>query len=153
LQYGIAALVSQDYDRAKAYFDNAYAFAGEMYAYDSFQIDNHYARFLIERAIFRHDAKSAMPDFREARALLFPQLSQERRHYPFRAASRWGNFYLAFRDELGDPQKGEIRTAAAYVVKRIEDLPPDRASHRDVIECWDAMQLILADVPPTQPTE
>jgi hypothetical protein len=151
LQYGIAALVSQDFDRAKSYFDNAYAFAGEMYEYDSFQIDNHYARFLIERAVARHDSKSAMSAFREARGLLFPQLAQERRHYPFRAASRWGNFYLAFQDELTGVQKAEIRNAAAYVVKRIEDLPQDRASHRDVIECWEAMQLILTDLHPPEP--
>jgi hypothetical protein len=151
LQYGIAALVSGDYDRAKSYFDNAYSFAGEMYEYDSFQIDNHYARFLIERAVARHDSKSAMSAFREARGLLFPQLAQERRHYPFRAASRWSNFYLTFRDELKEVDKAEIRNAATYVVKRIEDLPQDRSSHRDVIECWDAMQLILGDSHPPVP--
>ncbi|MGB6474112.1 MAG: hypothetical protein WBF04_08515 [Candidatus Sulfotelmatobacter sp.] len=81
LQYAIAALVSQDFDRAKSYFDSAYSFADDMYAYDSFQIDNHYARFLIERAVFLRDSGSAMAVFREARALLFAQFVNERRHY------------------------------------------------------------------------
>jgi hypothetical protein len=149
LQYGIAALVSRDFDRAKSYFDNAYAFAGEMYAYDSFQIDNRYARFLIERVVVRQDAGSAMAALREARGLLFPQLVNERRHYPYRAASLWGTFYATFRDVLSEAEKTEIRNAAAYVCKRIEGLPIERSSHRDVVECWDAMHLILADAPPT----
>ena len=151
LQYGIAALVSRDFDRAKSYFDNAYAFAGEMYAYDSFQIDNHYARFLIERVVSRHDAGSAMAAFREARGLLFPQLVTERRHYPYRAASLWGTFYATFRDVLSEAERTEIRNAAAYVCKRIEGLPIERSGHRDVAECWDAMHLILADAPPSAP--
>jgi hypothetical protein len=83
LQYGIAALVSGDYDRAKSYFDNAYSFAGEMYEYDSFQIDNHYARFLIERAVARHDSKSAMSAFREARGASLPSTCARKAPLPF----------------------------------------------------------------------
>ena len=147
LQYAIAALVAQNYDRAKTYFDNAYAFAGDRYAYDSFQIDNHYARFLLERVVFLRDAGTAMATFREARLLLFPQLGKERLHYPYRAAANWGKFYMTFRDGFSEREKTEIRDAATYVCTRISALPPDRSCHRNVIECWEAMQLILSDAP------
>jgi hypothetical protein len=151
LQYAIAALVSHDFDRAKAYFDNAYSFAGDMYAYDSFQIDNHYARFLLERVVYRRDAASAMETFRESRVLIYSQLQNERRHYPYRVAAHWRAFYSTFRESLSAAEKSEIQNAAAYVCKRIEALPPERSRHRSVIDCWDAMQFILADTPPSKP--
>ena len=147
LQYAIAALVAQDFDRAKSYFDNAYSFADDMYDYDSYQIDNHYARFLLERVVFLRDAGAAMPVFREARALLFQQLVNERLHYPYRAAARWGAFYSTFRANLSEAEKAEIRDGAAYVCKRIAALPPDRSGHRNVVECRETMQVILADAP------
>jgi hypothetical protein len=147
LQYAIAALVSQDFDRAKSYFDNAYSFADEMYAYDSYQIDNHYARFLLERVIYRRDSSGAMSAFREARALLFGQFGNERLHYPFRVAANWRNFYTAFRTVLSAGEKHEVKEAAAYVLKRIEALPADRAAHRSVVECREAMQFIVTDIP------
>jgi hypothetical protein len=145
LQYAIAALVAQDFDRAKAYLDTAYSFADNMDNYDSYQIDNHYARFLLERIIFKRDFAAAMEVFREARQLLFSQLVNERLHYPYRVASLWGKFYSTFRDGLSAEEKKEIRAGATYVCKRIEALPSDRSSHRSVIECWEAMQSILSD--------
>ena len=148
LQYGIAALVSQDFDRAKSYFDNAYSFAEDMYAYDSYQIDNHYARFLLERAIHIGDARSAMTAFRESRRLLFSQIGNERLHYPFRVAANWGPFYTAFRLALTEAERKEIRDAAAYVCERIDALPLDRSIHRSVTECRQAMRAILADGQP-----
>jgi hypothetical protein len=148
LQYAIAALVSQSFDRAKTYFDSAYSFAKEMYEYDSYQIDNHYARFLLERAVFSRDASSAMAVFRETRGLLFAQLVNERLHYPYRAAAHWGAFYETFRTTLSEKDKAEIKDAAGYVSKLINGLPPDRSNHRSVIECWRAMQQILNDAAP-----
>ncbi len=147
LQYAIAALVSQDFDRAKSYFNNAYSFADDMYAYDSYQIDNHYARFLLERVIFKRDHSAAMSAFREARALLFGQLGNERLHYPFRVAANWRGFYSTFRGSLTEAEKGEIGEAAAYVLKRIQTLPADRAAHRSVVECREGMEFIIADGP------
>jgi hypothetical protein len=149
LQYAIAALVSQSFDRAKTYFDNAYSYAENIDAYESYQIDNHYARFLLERAIVQRDSTSAVAVFRESRKLLFAQLANERRHYPFRVAANWGTFYTTFRSGLSEAEKKEIRNAAGYVVKRIEALPTDRAEHRSVRECRDQMQFILADAAPS----
>jgi hypothetical protein len=145
LQYAIAALVSQDFDRAKSYFDNAYSFAEDMYAYDSYQIDNHYARFLLERAIALRDSSSAMAVFRDSRRLLFAQFVNERLHYPFRVAANWGDFYSTFRSTLTEAEKKEVRDAAKYVCEKIGALPPDRAAHRSVVECREAMDLILGD--------
>jgi hypothetical protein len=145
LQYAIASLVAQNFERAETYFGNAYAFAAEMYLYDTHQIDNHYARFLVERAIYRDDAAHAMAAFREARILIFNQLGDvnERRHYPFRVASGWWSFYSHFENRLSDSERSEIRSAANYVQQRIDTLPADRSGHRSVVDCGKAMLLIL----------
>jgi hypothetical protein len=88
-----------------------------------------------------------MDAFREARVLIFSQLTNERLHYPFRVASAWGTFYTFFRPVFTDAEKAEIRDAASYVKGRIENLPDDRVAHRSVLNCWDAMELILNDAP------
>lgn len=145
LQYAIASLVAQNFERAKAYFDNAYAFANQMYAYETHQIDNHYARFLVERAMHLKNPGDAMSAFREARVLIYSQLTSDRRHYPFRVAAGWSAFYAFFREALGEAELLEIRNAAEYVNDRIDTLPADRSSHRSVVECKKAMESILKD--------
>ena len=126
LQYAIAALFAKDFTRSDSYFKVAYAHAGGLDNYDTYQIDNHYARFLIARAIHRHDVDGAMSAFRESRKLLYQQLATDRRHYPFRVASTWSDFYSAFEAELDDDSRLELRRAAAYVANRIEQLTTDQ---------------------------
>lgn len=142
--------MAQNFDRAKTYFDNAYSFAGALYAYDSHQIDNHYARFLVERAIHQSDPALAMSAFREARVLIYAQLRDERRHYPYRVAAGWFAFYDFFKDRLQDSEKSEIWNAAEYVIAKIDALPDDRRTHRTVSECRKAMHLILQDRTPAE---
>ncbi len=50
LQYAIACLVMNDLPRAQTYFDTAYSL-GVNQNFDTFQIDNHFARFLLVQAI------------------------------------------------------------------------------------------------------
>jgi hypothetical protein len=150
LQYAIASLISQNFDRAKSYFEAAYSFAHDMGTYDSFQIDNHYARFLLERAIVQHDEKSSISVFRESRKLLFSQMTNERLHYPFRVAAKWAEFYFVFKATLTQSQKEEIKRAATFVIEQISKLPTDRQSHRGVVECWEAMHQIVNDTPKPQ---
>jgi hypothetical protein len=49
LQYAIGALVIGDLGRASRYFETSYSLAEER-EWDPFQIDNHYARYLLVRA-------------------------------------------------------------------------------------------------------
>jgi hypothetical protein len=143
LQYAIAALVIEDFSRAGKYFDAAYSFAENRDYYDSFQIDNHYARFLLRQAIKSDDARGCMVAFAEARRLVYSQMDRERLHYPYRVAALFADFYDTFASRLESSQVSEIKRAAQYVADRISKLPEDRQKQRYVEECWKAMQRIL----------
>jgi hypothetical protein len=63
LQYAIACLVIEDLDRSGRYFDTSYSFAYKQ-SFNTYQIDNHYARFLLVQAIRKLEADPAMENFR-----------------------------------------------------------------------------------------
>jgi len=144
LQYAIAALVAKDFERSKSYFDTAYSHAANLDQYDAFQIDNHYARFLLERAIDQdYNSGDRMAPFREARALLRPQFSQEWRHYPYRVATKYFEFLARFSADLNSAEKSEIKGAATEILERIEKLPAGRREHRSIWECEAAQRKLL----------
>ena len=47
LQYAIVKLSEHDYEQAKIYFNAAYSFAKRIDNFDTYQIDNHYARLQV----------------------------------------------------------------------------------------------------------
>jgi hypothetical protein len=142
LQYAVACTVFEEFVRAKSYFDTAYAFA-EAKDFDTFQIDNHYARFLLLRAIRSKDPGNFMDSFREARKFIFEQIETERRYYPFRVATLIGEFYDTFAGVLSEAGKNEVAAAAKHVLNRIEVLPNERQEQRYVIDCRKAMLHVL----------
>src|SRR4029434_4627156 len=99
-QYAIACTLFEDFERAKMYFSTAYSLAEARDDFNTFQIDNHYARFLLMRSIRSHDQGNCMHSFRDARKLIFEQIQTERRHYPFRVATHIAEFYDTFATVL-----------------------------------------------------
>jgi hypothetical protein len=144
LQYAIAALVAKDYEKSGFYFSTAYSHASNLDRYDSFQIDNHYARFLLERAIDTDfNAADRMAPFRDARGLLRPQFAEEWRHYPYRVATGYFAFLTRFSANLSPAEKQEIKGAATEILERIAKLPEDRLAHRSIQECRAAQLKII----------
>ena len=144
LQYAIACLVIDEFERAEKYFETAYSLAGKREYWDAYQIDNHFARFLLMRAIHQGDASTAMAAFRQARKLIHNQLERERLHYPYRVASMYADFYDRFAHELPLGSKEEVKRAAQHICDRIEKLPPDRQEQRYVQDCWARLQKIVS---------
>ena len=143
LQYAIGCVVFKEYSRAEEYFATSYAFAGTRPSYDTYQIDNHYARFLIVRAIDEPSGADVMSAFREARTLLYRQMHKERLDYPYRVAKAFGEFYDTFSHSLSGAEKQEMVSAARQISERINKLPSSRRENRNVRECWDEMQRII----------
>lgn len=78
LQYAITSLNLKYYVDAKIYFDNAYSYASELERFDAFQLDTHYARFLLEEIVdcdFKFDFKK----FTRAHRLLMDSSNAEMR--------------------------------------------------------------------------
>jgi hypothetical protein len=143
LQYAIACTVFEEFDRAEKYFSTAYSLAEALDYFNSFQIDNHYARFLLMRSIRSKDQGNCMKSFREARKLIFEQIQTERLHYPFRVATNIAEFYDTFAASLSATEKQEIARAAKHIITRIDELPRERQNQRYVSECRKAMQHVL----------
>ena len=145
LQYAIACLFYEEFERAEKYFETAYALGKDLPYWDTFQIDNHFARFLLTRATSLGDASSCMTAFRGARKIIHNQIEteKERLHYPFRVASLYGDFYERFARVLKPQHKEEIKRAVKHVCDRIEKLPPERQDQRYVHECWEKLEKVL----------
>ena len=152
LQYAIGALVIGDLDRSKRYFDTSYSFA-EKNKWDTYQIDNHYARYLLVRAAEKAPLDEAFILFREARTLINRQIKNEKLHYPYRVASSYQQFFDRFRSNFSSSQLKEIAEAAQTILAQIEMLSSYRAANKHVRRCKTAMLYIKNTVEAKEPEE
>lgn len=108
LQFAIARLADKDYNNAKYCFENAYAFSEET-NFDTYQIDNHYARFLLEDAVTNGLSHNYMAVFKDAHEkLMTKRRGDEYKYYNFRVAHLYLDYYNAFRSNLSPAEIGEF---------------------------------------------
>lgn len=101
LQYAIAQLTKEEYTIAKLYFDKCYALAKMTPGYQTYKIDNHYSRYLLENEIKNGTSEHCMEAFSEAhRILINTKVGDEKRYYPYRMALLYGDFYAKFYSSL-----------------------------------------------------
>ena len=142
LQYAIASLVIEDLPRAKTYFDTAYSLAAKR-RWDTFQIDNHFARYLMVQAVRDKDVSSALANYRQARTIIDRQMRDERRHYPYRVAIYYQDFVNRFGASMDSTEIEEFASTATRVLQRIGELPEHRRHHRYVRDCQNAMKYVI----------
>ena len=143
LQYAIASLVIEELPRAKRYFDTAYALA-EKRGLDTFQIDNHFARFLMEQAVKEDlDVSSATKNYRQAWQIIDRQMKDERRHYPYRVAINFYNFIIKYGSKMELSQIEDLASKANKILNRINELSEYRRQNRYVIKCQKAMNDVI----------
>ena len=145
LQYAIACLVIGDLFRSRRYFETAYSFADKR-GFDTYQIDNHYARFLLIEAVEKLDSKAAMESFRQARTIVNRELKYERRRFTYRIAYHYQPFFDRFHSELSSNQTQEIATAARDVLEMMPTNQNPRFVHRYTRDCQKAMIYIIDKV-------
>ena len=144
LQYAIACLFLEDFDRAGIYFETAYSLT-EGSNFRPYQIDNHYARFLLLKSIRDDNAASAMTAFRKARKIIYEQIRNERLHYPYRVAALIGGWYDTYSHRLTDDARKEVRRAAEFVCATIAKLPEPLQKQRHVVECFKKLDAIVQE--------
>ena len=145
LQYAIACLALEEYDRAKKYFDTAYSLA-ERSGFDTYQIDNHYARYLLLEVTARRDYSRAMDSFRQAHIIIGRQCvryTQERPHYPYRVAAFYANFYDAFELIFTTDELTEVTRAIEFILQRIPLLTPVRQHNPYIEKCKKELEQIF----------
>lgn len=140
LQYAIARLsFGDDLYEIEPYFRSAYKFA-EASNYDPYQIDNHYARFMLMKAVRESDANVAFDYYLKASSILQKQILREKKHYPYRVAAGVGDFLSRHKQGLNDNQLKNVLAFCGDVLQRIEKLPKDIQAHAHVVACKRAMR-------------
>lgn len=121
LQYAIVKLSEYDYEQAQIYFDTAYSFAKKIENFDTYQIDNHYARFIIENEIKFGTKATCMQAFSYAHSILMdPKHKTEVRYYPYRVAQNYYPFYERFYKELSHKEQEIFIQSCFEILKRLK---------------------------------
>jgi hypothetical protein len=145
LQYAICGYLLKKWTLAEQIFATAYGLAKGMEKFDTFQIDNHFARFQIERALdqYRDDPKLAEAELRVALQTILTQTSRtSNKHYPYRVASRLSAFVHEFWERLSDGARKEIVRVADVLSERVTKLDVSFREHADVLRCKRALKEI-----------
>jgi hypothetical protein len=147
LQYAIACLAFDDLFRAKKYFETAYSYS-DLRHWDTYQIDNHFARFLLKEAVAINDLKMSMNNFKKAEMIINRQISDNNRlHYPFMVATLYLEYLNKYMGIMSPIEKGTVKRAAEHVRGEIENLPATRQSDRDIKNCMMTMEEVIRRLP------
>lgn len=119
LQYAIAHLADKEYAMARRYFDTAYSYAQAEGA-DVYQINNHYARYLLENAISLDDEKACMEAFQLAHEILSNREDlNKNKHYPIRVALLYRSFYVRFYRRIRGEEQVLFKQSCEEMLARI----------------------------------
>lgn len=111
LQYAISRLFVHDFERSFQYFENAYSFAKKKQEFNNgvnytYQIDNHFARYLLENEIENGTVSTCMLAFKKAHKLLMnPQNKEIVRFYTYRVARNYFKFYRTYYNSIKNEDK------------------------------------------------
>ena len=147
LQYAIVMLSQYNYQQANVYFKNAYAYAKKITDFDTYQIDNHHARFILENERLYGTKETCMKAFAEAHAVLMdPKHKIEVRHYPYRVAQNYYSFYEKFYPEMNDGEKNAFLKSCNEMLDRIAWYERNTHNiHMDVKKAKNSLTKILEE--------
>ncbi len=147
LQYAMAKLEVRDYPVADQMFHTAYSFAHKRENFDTFQLDNHYSRFILENEIYNGDIESCMPQFLKAHKILSSRTDQnQNRHYPFKVAKNYTRFYDHYFSKLSTQDKKVFLVSCQEIMYRIDEynsIVEERNRNRVVSDCFKDLSSIL----------
>lgn len=136
LQYSISKFFAHDNGVARKYLDNAYGVAKRTPGFLTFQIDNQYARQLLDSCAATGDAEVAYEAFVEAHRIVADQaVNASYRHYPFKVAQGYRDILTFHRHALSDGQRQFVLNAMKTLISRakLAKVPADR--QRTVDQC------------------
>ena len=147
LQYAILKLSDYDYQTAEVYFSNAYSFAKKRPDFDTYQIDNHHCRFLLENEIEFGCQATCMQAFNSAhQKLIDPKYRDNARYYPYRVSQKYYPFYEKYYKGMNANEKKVFINACEKMLERIEwylRTYPTTEGRKDVTKAKDLLTSIL----------
>lgn len=120
LQYAIARLEDGNYRVSEIHFRTSYSHASRIKGYDTFQIDNHYARYLLESRKNDNSLKDDFKSFINAHALLIKQARKEKdAYYPYKVARSHYDFYKVRGPEY---TKEQLQVLLNYCQEMLDEI-------------------------------
>ncbi len=151
-QYAIVCVNINQFDRAERYFKTAYSLAKQRgRTFSAYQIDNHFARYLLENQLYYRKIEGSLEVFIEAHRLLNKNSEVERtkrnsRYYKYRVARAYKDYYDAFASKYEKVDKEVFlkRCREMYVslLNYKNGLDEDEI-RKDVKECESGLKYIL----------
>lgn len=109
LQYAIACMAFDDYAKAERHFDTAFGLADRRGGYDPYQIENHYARFLIQSRLQTENYTDFFQAFSDANDIVQKQVASFREgFYPYRIAMSYLDYIDKRIDKFSLLERGII---------------------------------------------
>lgn len=153
LQYAIARLDLKQYQEAKIYFENAYAYAKEKNIKDNFQLDTHYARYLLENEIYNGiDENAAFQNFYKAHNLIYDNKNKKYHlHYPLKYGRYYLDIYIKFYKSFTDSAQNKFVQSCHQILEKIsfyKDIMSNsnRSIHPDVHKSEKCIQEVLTKI-------
>ena len=137
LQFAIARLFDGDYRNAKECFTRSYYYADISPSFhDTYQIDNHYARYRLESAVYYEAPEDIMGNFREAHAsLMYTRRGDNYRWYNYRVAINYYDYYKKFYSSLEQSEQQEFIKCCIDMRERVKEyLRLENAAEKDLIK-------------------
>lgn len=155
MQYAIACVNTHEYERADQYFKTAYSFARKKSrGFSTFQIDNHFARFLLDRQIYYRNPTNAYNNFVNAHNLLIRahrDMELNDRYYQFRVARCYKDYFEIFYQQFNDEEKNDFINKCREIDKNLtvyekESNRSNTDLRNDVLECKNNIKYILTKI-------
>ena len=138
LQFAICKHVENDLKTAEKYFDAARSLALNNSSFRSFQLDNAYASFLVDRALLL-PPNEAFSDFQKAHSNVLKELNSDDnnyRYYPYRTARHYAKFIQKHFCGFTTEQQKYILSSCEFVLSKISLLSNESIlNNQDVLEC------------------
>ncbi len=139
LHYAMARLSYGEFKEATLYFDHARSLAKGS-PKDLIDIDNHYARLLIDSRTKSDEYDDHFRAFEMAHRILISQINRgTNKHFPFRQAKKYVEFISFRKGLLSAAEVKQFVTYCKQVESGIEHLTGAISRSSEVMECKNAM--------------
>lgn len=146
LQYAIAMLDQEDYPEASLYFKNAYALSKDDENFNRIQIDNHFARYLLENAN-KNDDDQYWESFIKAHQILTdPRYLKDKKYYPYKVGVLYQPFYEKYKGRMNPVKLKIFKDNTNQLLEMLEKYiksVESGAVRKDVAKAKSALEAIL----------
>lgn len=121
LQFSIAKIVRTDFEAADRYIENAKTLAKKKGWKQTHRMDHHKARIQIEQICTNKNTTKAMETLEKVQFVLaYPPSKELVKHYPFKVAQKYKDFYDIYFAELNPNDQKTFLNYCETLLERIE---------------------------------